>query len=53
MAIPIGAVPPNEHREWFRQLVDLGDSDLWSSESGGHDGFRAQRALPRPRRVDS
>ena len=39
MTIPIGGVPLNEHREWFRELVDLGYTDLWSSESGGYDGF--------------
>ncbi len=39
MTIPIGGVPLNEHREWFREMVDLGYTDLWSSESGGYDGF--------------
>ena len=39
MTIPMGGVPLNEHRDWFRELVDLGYTDLWSSEAGGHDGF--------------
>jgi probable F420-dependent oxidoreductase len=29
----------NEHRDWIREMVDLGYTDLWSSEAGGQDGF--------------
>ncbi len=39
MTIPMNGVPLNEHREWFREMVDLGYTDLWSSEAGGQDGF--------------
>ena len=39
MTIPIGGVPLNEHREWLREMVDLGYTDFWSSEAGGQDGF--------------
>jgi len=39
MTIPISGVPLAEHREWFREMVDLGYTDLWSSEAGGPDGF--------------
>ena len=39
MTIPIAGVPLADHKEWFREMVDLGYTDLWSSEAGGHDGF--------------
>ena len=39
MTIPIGGIALNQHRDWFREMVDLGYTDLWSSESGGQDGF--------------
>ncbi len=39
MTIPLAGVPLAEHRDWFREMVDLGYTDLWSSESGGQDGF--------------
>jgi probable F420-dependent oxidoreductase len=39
MTIPMAGVPLSEHRDWFREMVDLGYTDLWSSESGGQDGF--------------
>ena len=39
MTIPMNGVPLNEHRDWFREMVDLGYTDLWSSEAGGQDGF--------------
>ena len=39
MTIPMAGVPLAEHKEWFREMVDLGYTDLWSSEAGGHDGF--------------
>lgn len=29
----------SDHREVFRELVDLGYSDVWSSEADGADGF--------------
>lgn len=39
MTIPMGGVPLSEHRDWIREMVDLGYTDVWSSEAGGHDGF--------------
>ena len=39
MTVPFAAVPLSEHRDWFRELVDLGYTDAWSSESDGSDGF--------------
>jgi probable F420-dependent oxidoreductase len=39
MTIPMAGVPLSVHKEWFREMVDLGYTDLWSSEAGGHDGF--------------
>jgi probable F420-dependent oxidoreductase len=39
MTVPFGGVPLADHREWFRELVDLGYTDAWSSESDGSDGL--------------
>ncbi|MGF1599557.1 MAG: LLM class F420-dependent oxidoreductase [Acidimicrobiales bacterium] len=39
MTIPLAGVRLHEHRELFRELVDLGYTDAWSSESDGADGF--------------
>lgn len=39
MTIPMGGVPLSEHRDWLREMVDLGYTDFWSSEAGGQDGF--------------
>lgn len=39
MSLPINGIPLNEHRDWVREMVDLGYTDLWSSEAGGQDGF--------------
>ena len=39
MTIPFDRVPLADHREWFRELVDLGYSDVWSSEADGTDAF--------------
>ncbi len=39
MTIPMAGIPLSEHREWFREMVDLGYTDFWSSEAGGQDGF--------------
>ncbi len=39
ITIPMTGVPLSEHRDWFREMVDLGYTDVWSSEAGGHDGF--------------
>jgi probable F420-dependent oxidoreductase len=32
-------VPLHEHRRWYELLVDLGYTDVWSSEVDGGDGF--------------
>lgn len=39
MTIPFDGVPLSEHREWFRELVDLGYTDVWSAEANGADAF--------------
>ncbi|HIG70111.1 MAG: LLM class F420-dependent oxidoreductase [Myxococcales bacterium] len=39
MTIPMAGVPLSEHRDWIREMVDLGYTDMWSSEAGGQDGF--------------
>ena len=39
MSLPINGVPLNEHKDWIREMVDLGYTDLWGSEAGGQDGF--------------
>jgi probable F420-dependent oxidoreductase len=39
MTIPMAGVRLSEHRDWYREMVDLGYTDLWSAEAGGHDGF--------------
>lgn len=39
MTIPFDGVPLSDHRDWFRELVDLGYSDVWSSEADGTDAF--------------
>ena len=39
MTIPFDGVPLAEHRPWFEELVELGYTDLWSSEASGTDAF--------------
>lgn len=39
MTIPFMGVPLHEHADWIRELVDLGYTDVWSSEADGTDGF--------------
>jgi probable F420-dependent oxidoreductase len=39
LTIPFDGVTLLEHREWLRRIVDLGYSDVWSSEVDGADGF--------------
>ncbi len=39
MSIPFGGIPLAEHREIYRELVDLGYTDVWSSEADAADGF--------------
>jgi probable F420-dependent oxidoreductase len=39
MTVPFSGVPLGEQRDWFRELVDLGYTDVWSSEADGADAF--------------
>ncbi len=39
MTIPFDGIPLAEHAELFRELADLGYTDLWSSEANGTDAF--------------
>ena len=39
MTIPFDNVPLADHREWFEELVDLGYTDVWSSEANATDAF--------------
>ena len=39
MTVPFDDVPLADHRKWFEELVELGYSDVWSSEADGTDAF--------------
>ncbi len=39
MTIPVAGVRLHQHRDVFRELVDLGYSDVWTAESDGADGL--------------
>jgi probable F420-dependent oxidoreductase len=39
MTVPLDGVTLADHREWYEELVDLGYTDLWSSEADGTDAF--------------
>ena len=39
MTVPLDGLPLSEHAEWFRELADLGYTDIWSSEANGTDAF--------------
>jgi len=39
MTIPFDGVPLHEQRPWMEELVDLGYTDVWSSEAQGSDAF--------------
>lgn len=39
MTIPLTGIPLADHRDWLREMIDLGYSDFWSSEAGGTDAF--------------
>jgi probable F420-dependent oxidoreductase len=39
MSLPFAGVSLSEHRDLLRELVDLGYTDVWSSEADGSDGF--------------
>ena len=39
MTVPFPGVRLHEHRDWYRELVDLGYTDVWTAEADGSDGF--------------
>ncbi|MCP4006687.1 MAG: LLM class F420-dependent oxidoreductase [bacterium] len=39
MTIPFDGLPLADQKEWIQELEQLGYTDLWSAEAGGHDGF--------------
>lgn len=39
MTVPFGGVPLADHKDRYRELVQLGYTDVWSSEADAHDGF--------------
>ncbi|HEY1737118.1 MAG TPA: LLM class F420-dependent oxidoreductase [Acidimicrobiia bacterium] len=39
ITVPFDGITLAEHRGVFRELVDLGYTDVWSAESGGADAF--------------
>ena len=39
MTIPFDGVPLHEQQEWFTEMVELGYTDVWSSEANGADAF--------------
>lgn len=39
ITIPFDGVTLEDHRSWYRELVELGYSDVWSAETDGTDGF--------------
>src|SRR4029450_6191578 len=56
ITVPFDGVPLHAHREWFEEIAALGDTDLWSAESGRPDAFTplalAAAAAPPPRPRD-
>ena len=39
MSVPFSGVSLSDHKDLLRELVDLGYTDVWSSEADGSDGF--------------
>lgn len=39
MSLPFAGLHLSQHRDALRELVDLGYTDVWSSEADGSDGF--------------
>lgn len=39
ITVPFDGVPLAEHRGWYEELVELGYTDVWSSEADGTDAF--------------
>jgi probable F420-dependent oxidoreductase len=40
MTVPFDGVPLSEQADWFKELEDLGYTDVWSAESNGADGLQ-------------
>lgn len=39
MTVPFGGVSLADHKDRYRELVDLGYTDAWTAEADGYDGF--------------
>ncbi len=39
MTIPFDGVPLHQQQDWFEEMVELGYTDVWSSETNGADAF--------------
>lgn len=39
MTVPLGGISLANHRDTYRELVDLGYTDVWTAEADGYDGF--------------
>jgi len=39
MTVPLDGLPLSDHADWYRELEDLGYTDVWSSEANGTDAF--------------
>lgn len=39
ITVPFDGVTLEDHRRWYRLLVELGYTDIWSAETDGTDGF--------------
>ncbi len=50
ITVPFDGIPLSDHPDLYRELVDLGYTDIWSAEAQGTDGFTplAQAAVAAP-----
>jgi len=39
ITVPFDGVSLPDHRRWYRELVELGYTDVWTAETDGTDGF--------------
>jgi len=39
ITVPFEGLPLHAHADWFKEVADLGYTDVWSAESGSHDAF--------------
>ncbi len=46
MTIPLPGIALGDHRDWLRELVDLGYTDLWTMETDGFDAFTPLACAP-------